>query len=100
MIRVALTVLLPLLAPTAIYFLWLYAVAGKEARSPRALPWTWLIVVGMAAAGAALVIVGIDTGERGGGLYVPPHVSDGRVVPGQVAPGQVAPAPAPAQGSR
>jgi len=83
MIRVALTILLPLLAPTAIYFLWL-STLGRAAE--RSTPWTWLIVGGLVAAGVALVVVGVGTGGNQVGSYVPPHVEDGRVVPGQIAP--------------
>lgn len=83
MIRVALTILLPLLAPTAIYFLWLYTL-GRAAE--RSTPWTWLMVGGLVAAGVALLIVGVGTGGGQAGLYVPPHVEDGHVVPGQIAP--------------
>jgi len=83
MIRVALTILLPLLAPTAVYFLWLYTI-GRVAE--RSTPWTWLIIAGLVAAAVALVVVGIDTGGDQAGRYVPPHVQDGRVVPGQIAP--------------
>lgn len=83
MIRVALTILLPLLAPTAIYFLWLYTL-GRAAE--RSTPWTWLVIGGLVAAGVALVAVGVNTGGRQAGPYVPPHVEDGRVVPGQIAP--------------
>jgi len=84
MIRVALTILLPLIAPTAIYLLWLYA-AGRAGASAK-LPWTWLIVGGLAAAALALLVVGIDTGGESPGVYVPPHVEGGTVVPGQVVP--------------
>ena len=83
MIRVALTILLPLLAPTAIYFLWL-STLGRAAE--RNTPWTWLIIGGLAAAAIALVVVGVDTGGNQAGSYVPPHVEDGHVVPGQIAP--------------
>lgn len=83
MIRVVLTILLPLLAPTVIYFLWLYTVGRIGERSA---PWTWLIVGGLAAAAAVLVIVGVDTGGPQSGQYVPPHVEDGRLVPGQIVP--------------
>ncbi len=43
MTRVALTVLLPLLAPTALYFLWYYAFGRKE-ETGSARPWTWLVL--------------------------------------------------------
>ncbi|MGH7015024.1 MAG: DUF6111 family protein [Stellaceae bacterium] len=83
MTRVALTILLPLLAPTAIYFLWLRAVGRVGERS---VPWTWLVVAGLVAAAAALAIVGVGAGGSQAGRYLPPHVQDGRVVPGQIVP--------------
>jgi Family of unknown function (DUF6111) len=82
MIRVALTILLPLLAPTAIYFLWLYTI-GRVGE--RGAPWTWLIVGGLVAAAVALVVIGVGSGSRTG-TYVPPHVESGRLVPGQIVP--------------
>jgi len=81
MMRVTFTILLPLLAPTAIYFLWLYTVGRVGERSA---PWTWLVVGGLAAAAAALVIVGVGSGGSQSGHYVPAHVEDGRLVPGQI----------------
>ncbi|HTC18758.1 MAG TPA: DUF6111 family protein [Stellaceae bacterium] len=86
MIRVALTILLPLLAPTALYFLWYYAFGRKAESSAAHRPWTWLVIAGLAAAAAVLFTVGIDAGGDRGGLYVPPHVEGGAVVPGQVVP--------------
>ncbi|HZT52255.1 MAG TPA: DUF6111 family protein [Stellaceae bacterium] len=83
MTRVALTILLPLLAPTAIYFLWLHTVGRAD---ERGTPWTWLIVGGLAAAALALVIIGVGTGGPRPGRYVPPHLEGGRLVPGQIVP--------------
>jgi uncharacterized membrane protein len=86
MIRVVLTILLPLLAPTAIYLVWLFAVGRAEsAGALKGLPWTWLVVAGVAAVAVALLVVGIDAGG-GTGQYVPPHVEGGSVVPGRVVP--------------
>ncbi len=85
MTRVALTVLLPLLAPTVLYFLWYYAFGRKE-ETGSARPWTWLVLAGLAAAAIVLFTVGIDAGGNRSGQYVPPHVEGGAVVPGQVVP--------------
>ena len=90
--RVALTILLPLLAPTAIYFLWFFAFGRKPAAgSSSRLPWAWLAVAGVAAAALVLFTVGVDTGNGPNGQYVPPHVQGGTVVPGQIIPGQIVP---------
>lgn len=86
MIRVALTVLLPLLAPTALYFLWYYAFGRKEETGSASRPWTWLVLAGLAAAAIVLFTVGIDAGGNPSGQYVPPHVEGGSVVQGQVVP--------------
>lgn len=83
MIRVALTILLPLLAPTAIYFLWLYTL---DRAAKRSTPWRWLAIGGLVAAGVALVVVGVGIGGRQAGPYVPAHVENGHVVPGEIAP--------------
>jgi len=85
MIRVALTILLPLLAPTALYFLWLLAF-GRKSAPGASRPWVWLVLGGVAAAALVLFTVGIDAGGNAGGQYVPPHVQGGAIVPGQVVP--------------
>jgi hypothetical protein len=86
MIRVVLTILLPLLAPTAIYLVWLFAIGrAEDAAALKRLPWTWLIVAGVVAVTVALLVVGIDAGG-GNGQYIPPHIQGGSVVPGQVVP--------------
>ena len=88
MTRVALTVILPLLLPTALYLLWALA-AGRLAEPSalvwRSLPWIWLAVCGAVLAAAVLVLVSQLGGVRNGS-YVPPHVEDGRVVPGHMQP--------------
>jgi len=91
--RVALTILLPLLAPTAIYFLWFFAFGRKPAQTGPASrrPWVWLAVAGVAAAALVLFVVGVDTGGGPSGQYVPPHVQGDTVVPGQIIPGQIVP---------
>ena len=80
--RVFLTIIVPLLLPTAIYVAW-RVVAGKQINVPAA--WLWLTVVGLALASAVLVLLSVDFGEPKEGHYVPPHVNDsGTVVPGHI----------------
>jgi hypothetical protein len=91
MTRIVLTIVVPLLLPTALYVLWLVtARRGALTRTGvpwRGLPWPWLAVAGVAL--TALVLVAISVGLGGGqqGTYVPPHVENGRIVPGHVVPG-------------
>lgn len=79
--RVFLTIIVPLLLPTALYAAW-RVLAGKQINIPAV--WIWLAVAGLALASAMLVLVSVDFGEPKEGKYVPPHVSDGAVVPGHV----------------
>jgi hypothetical protein len=88
MTRVALTVILPLLLPTALYVLWLASFGRADAGAAsawRALPWPWLVIAGVGLTAAVLAAV-VEFGGNGNGTYVPPHVENGRIVPGHVVP--------------
>jgi hypothetical protein len=88
MSRIVLTVVLPLLAPTVIYLLWLMVwrrVAVAGAGWPT-LPWPWLLGAGVVLTAAMLMILGVGFGTAPNGVYVPPHLDDGQVVPGHIAP--------------
>jgi hypothetical protein len=89
MIRILLTIVLPLLLPTALYLVWLVAARRVEFAAPgpwRALPWPWLLAVGLALAAVVLFVVGTRIGGSPQGVYVPPKYIDGKVVPGHVEP--------------
>jgi hypothetical protein len=89
--RVVLTILVPLLLPTAFYLLWRLSLGRPHNLS---VTWLWLLLAGLALAVVTLIVISIDFREPSRGTYVPPHVSDGKVVPGRVEPGADAPAPA------
>ena len=80
--RLLLTIIVPLLLPTAVYLIWLRA-AGTDGGNERT--WLWLGVAGVAL---AALVVGVLTLSGGGvdGVYVPPHMEDGRLVPGRIVP--------------
>lgn len=90
MIRVVLTIVLPLLLPTALYLLWLVSVGRAELAGPASrrarLPWTWLIAAGVGLVALTLVVVSVGIGGRQEGTYVPPHTSGGQIVPGHIEP--------------
>lgn len=90
MIRVLLTIVVPLLLPTVLYVLWLSTLGRPElagAGMPwRGLPWAWLAVAGVALVALMLVALSVGLGEGQQGTYVPPHVKDGRIVPGRIVP--------------
>lgn len=85
MARVFLTIIIPLLLPTALYALW-RALPGRGPVLPVA--WVWLLVAGLGLVALTLIVVSLDFGVPNDGTYVPPHVSDGKVVPGHFAPAQ------------
>ena len=90
--RVILTIVVPLLLPTALYAVWRSAL-GRGVTVPSW--WAWLVIAGLSLACLVLIVLTVDFGGPREGTYVPPHVSDGTVVPGHVEPGHAAPAPPP-----
>lgn len=93
MIRAFITIILPLLLPTFLYFLWVLAlrrVAAGAAPTPE-IPWLWLALIGIAAAAIVLLLVARYGGSAGLGHYVPPHAVDGKIVPGHLEPGHLEP---------
>jgi hypothetical protein len=80
--RVFLTIIVPLLLPTALYAAW-RVLAGKRINVPQV--WVWLAVAGLMLTSLMLVFLSVDFGEPKNGQYVPPYVSnDGAVVPGHI----------------
>ncbi|HXQ53155.1 MAG TPA: DUF6111 family protein [Stellaceae bacterium] len=86
MTRAFLTIVVPLLLPTALYALWVLSIGRTEpAAEWRTLPWVWLAGAGAALAAIVFVAVVQIQGTREGS-YIPPHLENGKVVPGQVVP--------------
>lgn len=89
MLRVLLTIVLPLLLPTAVYVAWLVFMSWSANREPirlHTLPLVWLALAGVALLALVLVTVTVHFGEPSGGRYVPPRYEDGRVIPPQIEP--------------
>jgi hypothetical protein len=89
MLRELLTLVVPLLLPTLLYLLWLRAVRWSEAGGAVAwqkLPWVWLAVTGVALTALVLFVVTVGFGTATPGIYVPPRVENGRIVPGHIEP--------------
>ncbi len=82
--RVLLTIIVPLLLPTALYLAWRLGL-GRSVSLPA--NWIWLLVAGVALASLTLIAVSVQFGAPRQGVYVPPHVSDGEIVPGHIEPG-------------
>lgn len=87
--RVFLTIVLPLLLPTAIYLLWVAVVDGPHEGgtiSWTAMPWIWLAGAGAVLLAVVLFVVTVHFGAPQQGVYVPPHLEDGQIVPGHIQP--------------
>lgn len=90
MIRQILTVVVPLLAPTIAYILYLYFTAkNREAeeqgkRLPEWRRWPWLVLVptGALLAALSIALLGLPGSSDDPGAYVPPHMENGKIVPG------------------
>jgi hypothetical protein len=86
MIRRLFYELLLFLLPFALYAIYLKLIERDAAASKRAHPWTILFASGLLLVVASFLIWGIEEGAGERGVYVPPHVEDGRVIPGRVVP--------------
>lgn len=69
MIRILLTYVVPIVLPTAGYFLWLSLARRGERRQ---VPWTWLLGAGALLAAVTAVGGGILFEDTGHGSYVRP----------------------------
>ncbi|MGF1592477.1 MAG: hypothetical protein ACFCUW_04310 [Kiloniellaceae bacterium] len=86
MLRVVLTVLLPLAAPFLIYLGWLWlgrrkAAGGVLTVDWRETPWPWLLALGLAAALGGMLYLYLSTGHPPETKLAPPSFVDGVVVP-------------------
>ena len=84
--RQALTILLPLLAPTFLY-IYLKNRKGTPIRvAAKDAPWVWLGAGGVALAAVLLTILALTSGGPTDSTYKPARFEDGRVVPGDIVP--------------
>jgi hypothetical protein len=86
MLRVLLTIVVPLLAPTALYLLGLLLLRRLGRVRWRALPWVWLMGAGAAALMIVLLFVEVHFGAPQRGVYVPPQWRNGHIVPAHIEP--------------
>jgi len=90
MLRVFLTVILPLLLPTALYLLWIVTLGsspqGGGAISWATVPWIWLAGAGAVLLAIVLIVVTVGFGSPQQGVYVPPRWQGDRIIPGHIEP--------------
>jgi Family of unknown function (DUF6111) len=89
MLRVVLTIVLPLLLPTVLYLLWIATLGPSHdggAIPWTAMPWVWLAGAGAILLAIVLFVVTVHFGSSQEGVYVPPRWQGDRIVPGHVEP--------------
>ncbi len=89
MLRVGLTIVLPLILPTGVYLLWIAALGGRRegaASAAMAVPWAWLAAAGAALLAIVLFVVTVGFGTTQQGAYVAPRWQDGHIIPGHIEP--------------
>jgi Family of unknown function (DUF6111) len=86
--RRLLTILIPLLLPTLLYFGYIWFGRQRAAPSPSAapsardVPWLWLGIAGLLLLAVTLVASALYGGAEPGSHYEPPQLIDGQVQPG------------------
>jgi hypothetical protein len=90
--RFLLTIVLPLLLPTALYLVWVTTRRRPQHNGAvlwTALPWMWLAGAGIALLGIVLFVVTVHFGAPQEGVYIPPRWQNGHIVPGHIEPKSV-----------
>ena len=89
MLRVVATIIVPLILPSVLYLAWMWLVGSSERGEPAAwgaLPWLWLAAIGVVLLAAVLFVVTVHFGTSTPGVYVPPRLENGRIIPGHIEP--------------
>jgi len=86
--RVLLTIVLPLILPTALYLIWVTTLRRQSSPDAdsrwTALPWVWLAGAGLVLLAIVLFVVTVHFGAPQEGVYVPPRWQNGHIVPGHI----------------
>lgn len=91
MTRHFLTILLPFVAPTIAYIVWVYfrqeqedaEAQGRNLPPWQELPWFWLVSLGSILVIAALIFFGSVDGAATDTEYRPARYEDGKLIPGE-----------------
>jgi hypothetical protein len=86
-----LTIVLPLIAPTIAYIVWIYfrqeredaEAQGRKLPPWQEFPWIWLISIGAVLAIVAMVYFGVVGGAGMDSEYRPARYEDGKLIPGE-----------------
>ncbi len=89
MVRVFITIVLPLVLPTALYLLWVGSWRASHdggAMPWTSVPWVWLAGAGAVLLAIVLLVVTVGFGTVQQGVYVAPRWQDGRIIPSHIEP--------------
>ena len=86
-----LTFVLPFIAPTIAYIVWIYfrqeredaEAQGRKLPPWQNFPWTWLVSLGAVLVVMAFVLLGNIDGADPGVEYRPARYEDGKLIPGE-----------------
>lgn len=87
MLRVVLINIALFVLPAAIYAAWLYARARN--RNAVTVEWKNMPLSFLLQAGLGLIVIGMLVtaylgGDKAGGIYVPAHMENGKLIPSEV----------------
>lgn len=90
--RSLLTILIPLLLPTLLYFGYVWIArrrggGGAGGQPTRDIPWLWLGGAGVLLLAVTLLATALFGGAMPGSRYEPPQLIDGQVRPGEFSNG-------------
>jgi uncharacterized protein DUF6111 len=83
--RIVLSVVLPLVLPTLLYFAYMSVQRRRgvaAAVQPTDVPWSWLVAAGAVLLAASLLAFFLLEQGTGRGTYHPARIIDGRIEPG------------------
>jgi hypothetical protein len=84
MIRIVLTRLALILLPFALNGLYLLLLRWRPNAVRPQTPWTPLFIAGLSLVILSFLVLGLTEGDSTKGVYIPPHVVDGKIVPGHI----------------
>jgi hypothetical protein len=86
-VREILEIVVPLVLPTLLYFLWVLVMRGPDgAMAWQGMPYLWLAGAGVVLLALFLLVVTVGYGTAWHGSYVAPQYKNGRIIPGHVVP--------------
>ncbi|MEQ8601690.1 MAG: DUF6111 family protein [Marivibrio sp.] len=94
--RTFLTVVLPLIAPTIVFFIWAWFAKKRAEKEERHEPipawqnWPWarLVLTGAVLTALTLSAVAMMREAAPGQRYVPPRIENGELIPGHFVPAE------------